>query len=332
MRSSEAEKKSRFAGGSACATSTQNDQAQPQPQKRIERDRQRADSKELRRPVLARIMVHSDLRHVAAAEFQFAHQFDANRAAGGGQVDLFEQIAADQPVIAIDVADADAEQQARAKIVNISDPDAMGRVVPIELVAVHQPRVGTHEFQQSRKFADIVLPVAIGVEHEFFARCGEPAAQRASVAAVLWVSDDPQKRAMLLHKLLQHLGRLVPAAVIYHDDFIVRDVFFKHGEGVAEQWRERRRVVIRRKEDAQRRKLRISPHPHNIFSPMKMSDWPAGRSWPAPIQAASIARGRYNRRSIQGASGSTPLAAGWRSSGSQRRNFASATGSSSELA
>ena len=40
-------------------------------------------------------------------------------------MDLIEQRAADQAVVAIDVADADAEEQPRAKIVHVADPDAM---------------------------------------------------------------------------------------------------------------------------------------------------------------------------------------------------------------
>jgi hypothetical protein len=61
-------------------------------------------------------MMHPDFHHLAPAQFQFPHQLDADGAAGRGQVDLFQQGAPDQPVVAIDIADANAEQQARAKL------------------------------------------------------------------------------------------------------------------------------------------------------------------------------------------------------------------------
>ena len=55
---------------------------------------------------------------------------------------LIQQRAPDQPVIAIDIADADAEQQPRAEVVRLADPDPVRRVLPLQLVAVHQAGIG----------------------------------------------------------------------------------------------------------------------------------------------------------------------------------------------
>src|SRR5581483_9066771 len=82
----------------------QNDEAEPKAKQLHEGPCQRTDAKELASSILPLVMVHADFFHFAAAEFELAHQFGADGAAGGGQADLVEQRAADQPVIAVDVA------------------------------------------------------------------------------------------------------------------------------------------------------------------------------------------------------------------------------------
>ena len=130
-------------------------------------------------------MMHSDFHHLAPAQFQFPHQLDADSAAGGRQVDFRQQGAANQPVIAIDIADANAEQQARAKVVDLPDPDAVPWVVTLQLVAVHQPGGGRDQIEQPGKLADVILAVAIGVEDKFLPSRREPAAQRAAITTVV---------------------------------------------------------------------------------------------------------------------------------------------------
>src|ERR1035437_1178292 len=238
----------------------------------------------------AGIMMHSDFHHLAPAQFQFPHQLDTDGAAGGGQVDLVQQGAANQPVIAIDIADANAEHQARAKVVNSPDPDAVPRVMTLQLVAVHEARGGRYQLEQAGKLADVILSVAIGVEDKFLLSRREPAAQRAAITAVVRMGDHAQPRAELAAKLIQHFAGAIMTAVVDHDDFVIGYVRFERGERLADQPRQRESVVIRREEDAQRWEF-AGLQGYTIFSPMRTRDWPTGRSWPAPSQAASRASG-----------------------------------------
>src|ERR1035441_3616509 len=105
------------------------------------------------------IVVYADLRHQPAAQFQLADQFDADGSAGGSEVNLVQQLATNQTVVAVDVADPNAEEQARAEIVDVADPDAVSRVVALQLVAVDEPGLRRYELEQAGQLADIVLTV-----------------------------------------------------------------------------------------------------------------------------------------------------------------------------
>src|ERR1019366_6896546 len=268
--------------------------------------------------------------HPAARHFQLAHQFHADGAAGGSQMDPLQERAPDQTIIAIDIADADAEQQPRAEVVGLADPDAVRRIATFQLVAVHQAGIGAHQFQQARQFADIVLAVAIGIEDEFLGGRLEPAAQRAAIAAILWMRDHAQAGTIQAAQSFQHGGRVIATAVVDHDDFVIRYVGCEGRERLGQQAGQRRRIVVCRKEDAQRWEIPRS-RDHNIFSPISTSDCPTGKLCPAPSHAASMASGTYSSRSSQGATRCTPLSAGLRNSGSHRRNLSSAIGINREL-
>src|SRR5215471_4408966 len=112
-----------WAAGSPSGSSLQHHDPKPETNQLQESLRQRPQPEELRPAVCARIVRHADFLHPAAADLQLAHQFDANGTAGGGEVNVVEQSAADQPVIAIDIANTDAKEQARAEIVDAADPD-----------------------------------------------------------------------------------------------------------------------------------------------------------------------------------------------------------------
>src|ERR1019366_3027320 len=146
--------------------SLQDHQPYPQPNELRERDRQRAQAEELRLPMQPGIVVYSDLRHHAAAQFQFAHQLDADGSAGGSEVNSVQQLAPNQTVVAVDVADPNAEEQARAEVVEVTDPDAVSRVVALQLVTVDESGFRCRERQQAGQFADVVLAVAICIENK----------------------------------------------------------------------------------------------------------------------------------------------------------------------
>src|SRR4051812_30741167 len=112
--------------------------------------------------------MYADLHHLATADLNLADEFYADRSARRRQVNLVEQFAADEAVVAIDVADANPEEKARAEVVDVADPDAMRGVMSLEFVAVDQTGGCGHALQQSRQFGYVVLTIAIGVEHDLF--------------------------------------------------------------------------------------------------------------------------------------------------------------------
>src|SRR6266571_3193889 len=69
-----------------------------------------------------------------------------------------------------------------------------------------------------------------------------------------------------------------------------------------------------------------------LFRANRINDWPIGKFRPDPIQRDSHSSGAYNARLSHPFTGPTPLCGFDRSSGSQIRNLANATGASSALA
>src|SRR5436190_13647485 len=95
------------------------------------------------------VMVDAGFPDAASAELEFAHQLYADGAAGGGELDLLQQVAADQAIVAIDIAYADAEEEAGAEVVDGADPHAVRRIVALEFITVDQPDAGSREAEKA---------------------------------------------------------------------------------------------------------------------------------------------------------------------------------------
>src|ERR1039458_8338121 len=156
------------------------------------------------------IVVYADLRHQPAAQFQLADQFDADGSAGGTEVNLVQQLATNQTVVAVDVADPNAEEQARAEIVDVADPDAVSRVVALQLVAVDQPGLRRYELEQAGQLADIVLAVAIRIENKFPGGSGEARTERAAIPPVFRVCFDAHAGREVAAQLVERCARAAP--------------------------------------------------------------------------------------------------------------------------
>src|ERR1035437_8358012 len=131
-------------------------------------------------------MVHAGFHHAAARHLQLAHQFHANGAAGGSEMDALQERAPDQAVIAIDIADADAEQQPRAEVVRLVDSDEVSGVVAFQLVAV----------DEARRFHYTLLTYSVVYKYKFLGRRLKPAEQRAALAAIPRVRDHAKAGAI----------------------------------------------------------------------------------------------------------------------------------------
>lgn len=89
-----------------------------------------------------RIVADANFNNAVRAQFELAHQLDADRAARRGEPHFVEQLTPDQPEIAIDIAQPYAKNQPRETIVDRSDDDAMPGIAPLELISVDQPHIG----------------------------------------------------------------------------------------------------------------------------------------------------------------------------------------------
>ena len=190
------------------------------------------DAEELRAAMLAGEVGDGEFDHLHAGAFEHGDEFDADGAAGGAEGLAGEERAADEAEIAVDVAEADAEEEAGELVVNLADEDAVPGVVTFEFVAVDEADVWGEGGEEEREFADVVLAVAVGVEEEILGGGGETGAEGAAVAAVDLVGDDPELGAVLRLEIGEDGTGGVGTAVVDDDDFEVRGEGGEGGEGV----------------------------------------------------------------------------------------------------
>jgi hypothetical protein len=212
---------------------------------------QGAPPEELGAAMEAGIVVHAHFGDAAAGDFDFADEFDADGAAGGGQMETVEEFAADEAEVAVDIADADVEEEAGEAVVNAADEDAVPGVVAEEFVAVDEPGGGAEEVEEFGEFGGVILAVAVGVEDEGEAGGGEAGAESAAVAAVDFVGADAEAGgAVLLLEGMEDGGGFVVTAVVDDDHLKGAAGGFEGGESGGEQARQGGGVVISGEEDA----------------------------------------------------------------------------------
>ncbi len=196
------------------------------------------------------IVMDRHFRDAEARVVDLLHQLEADDAAVLFEADLFEDAAAHQAEVAVDVAHAQAEQRLHGVMVEPPDHDAVPGVGPADLVAVHQIDVVGHPFPEQGHLAGIVLGVAVGVEDELLARGLEAAAQGAAVAAILLMMNDPDL-GIDARELVEDLRREVAAAVVDHDDFVIGREPSRRQQRVQHHAGDGAAVVVRGEEDAQ---------------------------------------------------------------------------------
>jgi hypothetical protein len=212
-----------------------------------------AEVEELRFSVRAVVVMHRHFDDAEARVLDLLHHLQADHAAALLEVDLLENRAPHQPEVTVDVAYAEAEQQADDMVVDAADHDAVNGIGAADLVAVHQIRIGRHLRPEVGELRRVVLRVAVRVEDELLGRRAESALQRAAVAAILRMMDDADMR-IRARELVQDLRRRVDAAVVDDDDFVIRRQLRGGLDGANHHARDGAAVVVRREKDAQTRR------------------------------------------------------------------------------
>ncbi len=200
---------------------------------------------------MAGVVRHGDLDDAGAAGFELADELDTDGSAGGLQVGALEEGSADEAEVAIDVAKADAEQEAGELVIAGADDDAVPRVLTADLVAVDEADIGPNGVEEFGQFTDIVLTVAIGVEDKLLGGGGEAGAEGAAIAAILRVRNDAEPGAVHIAKGLEDFAGIVGTAVVDDDDFEIRGAAIEDVEGAIDERGKGGGVVVGGEEDAQ---------------------------------------------------------------------------------
>ena len=128
----------------------------------------------------------------------------------------------------------------------------MQRIGPADLVTVDEVNLRRHLFPKRFQLRWVVLRVAVGVEDQLFCRRTDAGLQRAAIAAIFRMVNDPYV-AIRASKFVGDFGCRVGAAVVDDDDFVIGGQLRRRRHGTDHHTRDGAAVVIGGKEDAQTR-------------------------------------------------------------------------------
>jgi hypothetical protein len=166
-------------------------------------------------------MMHGHLYDPEAGIVDLLHHLETDHAARFLQLDLVEDRSPHQPEVAVDVAHLQAEHDRHDMVVEAADHDSVQRIRAIDLVAVHEMRLGREPDPQIGELRGVVLPVSVGVEDELFRSGAKPGLKGAAVSAVHRMVHDPDAGIPPGELVGDRPGR-VGASIVDHDDFVVR--------------------------------------------------------------------------------------------------------------
>src|SRR4051794_32706437 len=203
----------------------------------------RRQPEELRLTRWPEVVVHGKLDEACAGAVEGSHHLDADDAGRRCQRTIDEELAAEHSKVAVGVAHVQVEEQLDDVVVEPADQLAVPRITAADLVALHDIDLSGGQWHEQRRFTGVVLCIAVGVEDPLVLRRSESTQQGLAVAAVGFVMDHLQPRA-LFGELVEHGRRVVGRSVVDHDDLDVVDQWRQCGMDVVDEASDRRLVVV----------------------------------------------------------------------------------------
>jgi len=128
----------------------------------------------------------------------------------------------------------------------------MPGIVPLQFVPVYQAHVAAQPGQKAGELTDIVLSIAIGVRHQLLGGRRESGAQSLAIAQVAGMRNHAHARGEFPREISQHFAGRIATAIVDDDHLVIAGAGTQHRKGLLDQRRERRRVVVSGKKNAQR--------------------------------------------------------------------------------
>jgi hypothetical protein len=166
----------------------------------------------------SRIVANRDLRHSKSCDIEFPGHLYADYAASRFERDLFKYLAAEETEVAVHVANRELKGKSHGSPVHFADDDAVPRIGAFHFVAIDQIDVRPEFGEKIMDFADIVLPIAVGVEDEILRGVGEARNQRRAIATIGFVVDDSQEWQFLA-EVFEYFSGTVFAPVVDNNHF-----------------------------------------------------------------------------------------------------------------
>jgi hypothetical protein len=176
------------------------------------------DPEEFTAAMKSRVVADRDLRHSESCDVEFPGHFHADNAAARFERNLFEYLAAEEPKVAVDIANRKPKGKPHGSPVHFANDDAVPRIRTFDFIAIDQIDVRPEFGEKIMDFADVVLSVAVGVKDEVLCGVAEPRNQCRTISPIGFVVDDSQERQFLT-EVFQYFSGIVSAPVVYNNHF-----------------------------------------------------------------------------------------------------------------
>src|SRR5262245_48168004 len=205
------------------------------------------DVEELRVAVLPVPVMHRHFDDRQPRVLHLLHQLDGDGTGRGLEHQALQYAAPHEAEVAVYVSDPETKGELDGVLVDEADHDAVKRVVPFDLVAVHHCNAVAHGLAERRQLTHVVLSVAIGVEDPVLGCDRKAGPQHAAVSARLPVVDDAQPR-VVTRQLVEDTGGVVGGAVVDDHHFVVVGELLQGLERAEHHCRDCAGVVVAREE------------------------------------------------------------------------------------
>ena len=168
--------------------------------------------------VKPRIVADRNFRHSESCDIEFSGHFHADDAASRFERDFFEYLAAEEPEVAVHIANRKLKSESHGSPVHFANDDAVPRIRAFYFVAIDQIDVRPEFGEKIVNFADVVLSVAVGVEDEVLCGVGESGNQCRAITTIGFVVNDSQEWQFLT-EVFQNFPGIVFAPVVDNKHF-----------------------------------------------------------------------------------------------------------------
>jgi hypothetical protein len=167
-----------------------------------------SECEELAVSIRPMVVMHGDLDDPAADILEPPHHLNADHTAVACELNLLQKASLEDPEIAVDILDMQAEQEAHEALIDGTNDNPVPGIRSADLVPVYRINATPECLQHQRQFFDIILAVTVGIENKIFGAIREAGNESGTISSIGSMMNDLEKR-IFMGQSIQQIARSV---------------------------------------------------------------------------------------------------------------------------